>query len=74
MASGNRAPVHRRRPTLGPMEALKRKAQLTGIVVLLLAFLLVVLFLVEASVGHDGLLCELGYDSDGAGTGDTGCG
>ncbi len=25
------------------------------------------LLTVEASVGHDGLLCELGYDSDGAG-------
>src|SRR5204862_6942092 len=27
----------------------------------------------EACVGHDGLPCELDYESDGAGTGDTGC-
>ena len=36
--------------------------------------LLPLLFIIEASVGHDGLLCELGFDMDGAGTGDTGCG
>lgn len=30
-------------------------------------------FMVEASVGHDGLLCELGYDKDGTGDGVTGC-
>ena len=56
------------------MDALKKKAQRTGIVVLALALLLLVLFVIEASIGHDGLLCELGYDTDGAGTGDTGCG
>ena len=56
------------------MDALKKMAQWTGIAVLALVFLLYVLFLIEGSVGHDGLLCELGYDSDGAGTGDTGCG
>jgi hypothetical protein len=56
------------------MDALKKKAQCTGIAVLALVFLLLVLFVIEGSVGHDGLLCELGYDSDGAGTGDTGCG
>jgi len=39
-----------------------------------LLVLLSVLFLLEASGGHDGLLCEWGYDMDGAGTGDTGCG
>jgi hypothetical protein len=31
-------------------------------------------FFVEASVGHDGLLCELGYDKDGDGDGVTSCG
>ena len=36
--------------------------------------LLFVVFLVEASIGHDGLLCELGYDKDGDGDGVTGCG
>ncbi len=30
-------------------------------------------FVVEASVGHDGLMCELGYDKDGDGDGVTGC-
>ena len=30
-------------------------------------------FVVEGSVGHDGLLCELGYDKDGDGEGVTGC-
>lgn len=56
------------------MEPLKKKAQLIAIAVLAMVFLLLVLFMIEASFGHDGLLCELGYDSDGAGTGDTGCG
>ena len=41
------------------------------IVALSVVFLL--LLTVEASVGHDGLLCELGYDSDGAGTTTTDC-
>ena len=36
--------------------------------------LVFLLFMLEASVGHDGLLCELGYDKDGDGTGVTGCG
>lgn len=44
----------------------------TGVLIaLLLCFMAVV---VEASVGHDGLLCELGYDKDGDGDGVTGCG
>ena len=33
-----------------------------------------VLMMLEASGGHDGWLCEWGYDSDGAGTNTTGCG
>jgi hypothetical protein len=33
----------------------------------------VMLVTVEASVGHDGLLCEWGFDSDGAAMGDSGC-
>lgn len=36
--------------------------------------LLFVLLALEASGGHDGWLCEWGIDTDGAGTGDTGCG
>ena len=45
---------------------------LVGAVALfVLTFLL--LFL-EATGGHDGWLCEWGYDSDGAGTTTTGCG
>jgi hypothetical protein len=56
------------------MDALKKNAQRAGTALLALALLLIVLFWIEASVGHDGLLCELGYDRDGAGTGITGCG
>ena len=36
--------------------------------------ILVVLVTLEASGGHDGWLCEWGYDTDGEGTGDTSCG
>jgi hypothetical protein len=35
--------------------------------------LMFVLLLLEGSGGHDGWLCEWGYDMDGAATGDTGC-
>jgi hypothetical protein len=41
---------------------------------LIVVSLCFVAFMVEASVGHDGLLCELGYDKDGDGDGVTGCG
>jgi hypothetical protein len=44
----------------------------TGLLIVLSLFF--VAFMVEASVGHDGLLCELGYDKDGDGDGVTGCG
>jgi hypothetical protein len=43
----------------------------TGVLIAL--SLCFVAFVVEASVGHDGLLCELGYDKDGDGDGVTGC-
>lgn len=39
-----------------------------------LLLLLFVLAALEGSGGHDGWLCEWGIDTDGAGTGDTGCG
>jgi hypothetical protein len=35
---------------------------------------LVFLMFFEAGFGHDGLLCELGYDSDGPGENTSGCG
>ncbi|USQ78477.1 hypothetical protein NF556_12600 [Ornithinimicrobium faecis] len=35
---------------------------------------LILLLFFEASFGHDGLLCELGWDSDGAGEITSGCG
>lgn len=38
----------------------------------LVAFLFVAVMF-EASFGHDGLLCDWGYDRDGAGTRITGC-
>jgi hypothetical protein len=40
----------------------------TGVLIAL--SLCFVALMVEASIGHDGLLCELGYGSDG----DTDCG
>ena len=43
-------------------------------VVFVLPVLLLVLMILEASGGHDGYLCEWGIDTDGAGTGTTGCG
>ncbi len=43
-----------------------------GLTVLML-LLSIMLFFIEASVGHDGLLCEWGYDKDGAGEGVSGC-
>ena len=43
-----------------------------GTVAVLLVVLLLLLML-EASGGHDGYLCEWGYDKDGEGTGVTGC-
>ena len=36
--------------------------------------LLLVLILLEGSGGHDGYLCEWGYDIDGERMGDSGCG
>jgi hypothetical protein len=39
-----------------------------------LFLLLVMLVGVEARGGHDGYLCEWGYDGDGAAMGDSGCG
>lgn len=39
-----------------------------------LIVLLFMLMIVEGTGGHDGWLCEWGYDMDGEGTGDTGCG
>jgi hypothetical protein len=45
-----------------------------GTVIAALIALLLLLLLLEASFGHDGLLCELGYDKDGDGEGVSGCG
>ncbi len=39
-----------------------------------LLLLMMLLFWVEATGGHDGWLCEWGYDSDGAGDITSGCG
>jgi hypothetical protein len=39
-----------------------------------LLVVIMLLFAVEAGVGHDGLLCEWGYDKDGAGDRVSGCG
>lgn len=36
--------------------------------------LLYVLLVIEAGIGHDGLLCELGWDTDGPGDTISGCG
>ena len=45
---------------------------LTGLLIVL--SLCFVALMAEASVGHDGLLCEMGYDKDGDGEGVSGCG
>lgn len=48
---------------------------LRAIVIMTVAFFLIfLLLLVEATGGHDGWLCEWGYDTDGAGTTTSGCG
>ncbi len=48
---------------------------LRAIVMLAAAFFLFfALLLLEATGGHDGWLCEWGYDTDGAGTTTSGCG
>ncbi|SDK65968.1 hypothetical protein SAMN05428985_105144 [Nocardioides sp. YR527] len=39
-----------------------------------LAFLAASLIVLESTGGHDGWLCEWGIDTDGAGTGTSGCG
>lgn len=39
-----------------------------------LVLLVLLLVLLEASGGHDGYLCEWGYDKDGAGDRVSGCG
>ena len=53
---------------------MKQRLLMGALVLMWAAWLLpIVLVLVEGGTGHDGLLCEMGIDMDGAGTGDTGC-
>ena len=52
---------------------MKRVLAWTGGVVTALFVVLLLLLVLEASGGHDGYLCEWGYDKDGAGDGVTGC-
>ncbi len=40
---------------------------------MLMMLVSIVLLFVEGSVGHDGLLCEWGYDTDGDGATTSGC-
>lgn len=48
---------------------------LQAVLIMAAAFSLIfLLLLLEATGGHDGWLCEWGYDSDGAGTTTSGCG
>lgn len=56
-----------------PVDREARSARWVFRTVAVLAILLILVF-VEASFGHDGLLCELGIDSDGAGMTTSGCG
>ena len=51
-----------------------RIANVTTQVLLATFLVLIVLIYIEGSVGHDGLLCELGWDSDGEGDITSGCG
>jgi hypothetical protein len=52
------------------MKTLQKLAAWAGVLIAVL-FLLMVL---DATGGHDGWLCEWGYDSDGAGDVTSGCG
>jgi hypothetical protein len=55
------------------MKTLQKPAAWAGGLIVLMFLSSILLFFVEASVGHDGLLCELGYDKDGDGAGTSGC-
>lgn len=52
---------------------MKRSTKIVAWASALIALLLLLLLL-EASGGHDGWLCEWGFDSDGDGDLTTGCG
>lgn len=56
------------------MRTLRRRVLQMLVAVSCLFVLAFVLLVLEASGGHDGWLCEWGYDTDGAGTTTTGCG
>ncbi len=67
--------VSRRMPEVGVSRSThERILAWAGVVIAGLFVLLLLFFFVEGSVGHDGLLCELGYDLDGAGGTTSGCG
>ena len=51
-----------------------RKLTQFGFALLALLGVLVLLLALESTGGHDGWLCEWGYDSDGAGGTTSGCG
>ncbi len=56
------------------MSSVLRKLTQVGFALLALLGVLVLLLALEATGGHDGWLCEWGYDSDGAGGITSGCG
>ncbi len=56
------------------MSPVLRKLTQIGSAVLALLFALALLLALESTGGHDGWLCEWGYDSDGAGDITSGCG
>ncbi len=56
------------------MSPVLRRLTQIGFGLLALLGVLVLLFALEATGGHDGWLCEWGYDSDGAGDITSGCG
>lgn len=56
------------------MRPVQNKLMLIAFGLLALLGVLIILVLLEATGGHDGWLCEWGYDIDGAGGTTSGCG
>lgn len=54
--------------------AVRKLLMQVGLALPILPFVLGVLFTLEGTGGHDGWLCEWGYDFDGAGGTTSGCG
>lgn len=56
------------------MNTVMTKLMQVGLALLALLGVLIFLMVLESTGGHDGWLCEWGYDLDGAGGTTSGCG